>query len=68
MTQKEVLEWAMNGVKAAWNHLYEMEKGCLFENVREQIKNSQMALMKKLLELGRMQDDLKEEESNAVQS
>ena len=66
MTQDEILTWAMNGVKAAWNKLNDMERNCDFPNVKKYIKKSQMELMKKLLELGKMKDESKEEEDNAV--
>lgn len=64
MTQEEILSWAMNGVKAAWNKLNEQKKDCIFPTVKKAIDENQMLLMKKLLELGKMQDKAKEDESN----
>ncbi len=61
MTQKELIQWAMNGVKAAWQKQNEREKACEYPKAREALHKSQMQLMQKMLELGRMLEELKEE-------
>ena len=62
MTQKEILQWAMNGVKAAWQTQNEREKACTYPKVREALHKSQMQLMQKMLELGRMIEALEKNE------
>lgn len=64
MTQEEILTWAMNGIKAAWNRLNEQKKDCIFPNVTKAINENQMHLMEKLLELGKMLDEIKEGKDN----
>ena len=62
MTQKEILQWAMNGVKAAWQKQNEREKACEYPKAREALHKSQMQLMQKMLELGRMIEALEKNE------
>jgi hypothetical protein len=62
MTQKEILQWAMNGVKAAWQKQNEREKACEYPKAREALHKSQMQLMQKMLELGRMIEALEKDE------
>ena len=61
MTQKEILEWAMSGLRSAWLALYEQEKTCAFPDVKKVIRDQQMSIMKKFMEVGKMLDELKEE-------
>lgn len=65
MTQKEILQWAMNGVKAAWQKQNEREKACTYPKVREALHKSQMEMMQKMLELGRMLEELEKNENEA---
>ena len=65
MTQKEILQWAMNGVKAAWQTQNEREKACEYPKVREALHKSQMEMMQKILELGRMLEELEKNEKEA---
>lgn len=65
MTQKELIQWAMNGVKAAWQKQSEREKACKYPKVREALHKSQMEMMQKMLELGRMIEALEKNEKEA---
>ena len=62
MTQKELIQWAMNGVKAAWQKQNEREKACKYPKAREALKQSQANMMQKMIELNQMLEELKEEE------
>lgn len=62
MTQKEILQWAMNGVKAAWQKQNEREKACRYPKARAALKQSQANMMQKMIELNQMLEELKEEE------
>ena len=62
MNQKEILQWAIYGTKAAWQKQNEREKACKYPKARAALKQSQANMMQKMIELNQMLEELKEEE------